>query len=1202
MATSGVVVAVRCRPFNAREVSMKATLIIDMNGPQTSIKDPETGKVSNFAFDFSYWSHDGFDVDPSGLAVSKPNNDKYADQRRVFNDIGVSVLNNAFQGFNCSLFAYGQTGAGKSYSMVGYGPNKGIIPITCDELFKRIEMNTDANMSYEVQVSMLEIYNEAIQDLFNPGKNPAGGLKIREKPGVGVYVDGLIKKPVTSYKEIDAKMEEGTKNRTVASTNMNATSSRAHTVFTIVFRQVSSDPNNPKVKSVKESNVNLVDLAGSERADSTGATGDRLKEGCAINQSLSALGNVISSLADMAGGKKGVFVPYRSSKLTRLLQDALGGNSKTVMIAALSPADVNYDETLSTLKYADRAKKIQNKAVINENPADTMIRKLKEENARLLKLLESKGIDGGVPGEAPAADGQSASHIAELQKTIEENDRLMQEMAKSWEQKLKEAREAALAAAQQAGPSDGSVSVHSAEASRLPHLVNLHEDPMLSECVVYPFKAGITKIGRPNAETKQDVMLSGLNIKKEHAVVENVDGKVTIRPVEGAQAKIFVNGDLVAAGQSTELSPGDAVILGNNFVFRFMPPGSVDDSAEWKDWSKAMEELSIKQGFRTQQNMDKEVSQLEQEEKKMLQEKIAEMEAKMEKERIEAARRLEEQRRLFIENGGDPEDIDTLMKEGEEAMKAKEKEMQESLMAQRELTKKIVQDQMKRKRQTKKIEQELGRLVPLVNEANSISEVLKKNIKFEAKLTIESPNVVDVLDELRHLKTIKVVVRVTNTVSQNVWTWSAEKFENRLFMMRDLYVSREERNNADDPFYDPPEPFEIGKAYVYLKALSHLVEIENEFTIVNYKGDTDGELRVEILPQGPNGEDLDYLQGGASELKGMTVGWTIRIVRASGLPLIFSHDVSVTFTFMGVEYTCGPMEEQTTQPEFAYEADIPPAVVTEETCRYFENEAIMFRVFGFREKQTALKQTTLVALGASIGEGTCRHCESEKAFFKCNDCALELCVSCEDLLHLAPSKASHKRAPLQVPAAPKADVKDPALPLQTQVPGAQASMCQQCEEQPSTGRCQQCNVSLCNGCWDFLHMAPSKASHTRVGERYVITSGTSAPGAGPGCQQCEERPGAVRCQECMLSSLCMDCFDFLHMAPSKASHARLPVGPADAPSPSPPAPSDAVKSCQFCEERPVQISCAECSQALCAECNDLLHLAPSKAGHTRTAV
>lgn len=139
-----------------------------------------------------------------------------------------------------------------------------------------------------------------------------------------------------------------------------------------------------------------------------------------------------------------------------------------------------------------------------------------------------------------------------------------------------QAREAALAAAQQAGPSDGSVSVHSAEASRLPHLVNLHEDPMLSECVVYPFKAGITKIGRPNAETKQDVMLSGLNIKKEHAVVENVDGKVTIRPVEGAQAKIFVNGDLVAAGQSTELSPGDAVILGNNFVFRFctrMPGG-----------------------------------------------------------------------------------------------------------------------------------------------------------------------------------------------------------------------------------------------------------------------------------------------------------------------------------------------------------------------------------------------------------------------------------------------------------------------------------------------------------------------------------------------------------------------------------------------------------------------------------------------------
>jgi kinesin family protein 1 len=179
--------------------------------------------------------------------------------------------------------------------------------------------------------------SEQVRDLLNPKVNPPGGLKLRQSPA-GVFVDSLEPVPVVDYPDIESKMELGTKNRTVASTKMNATSSRAHTVFTIMFQQISKSDKREQV-----SKINLIDLAGSERADSTGATGDRLKEGCAINLSLTCLGNVISALADLSMGKKGVFVPYRNSVLTRLLQDALGGNSKTIMICALSPASVNYE-------------------------------------------------------------------------------------------------------------------------------------------------------------------------------------------------------------------------------------------------------------------------------------------------------------------------------------------------------------------------------------------------------------------------------------------------------------------------------------------------------------------------------------------------------------------------------------------------------------------------------------------------------------------------------------------------------------------------------------------------------------------------------------------------------------------------------------------------------------------------------------------
>ncbi|ESO83557.1 hypothetical protein LOTGIDRAFT_236567, partial [Lottia gigantea] len=394
-----VKVAVRVRPFNQREKNAGSKCIISMNGASTTITNPDNGDSKTFSFDHCY-------------CFTLPFGQKYIFlfQNKVFSDLGKGVLDNAWQGYNATLFAYGQTGSGKSYSMTGYGNNKGIVPITCGELFKAIESNKDDKKQLRVTFSMLEIYNEQIRDLLVKGQQKQGGLKVRQNPKVGFYVEGLKQVPVSNYKEIEQLMNQGAISRTTASTNMNATSSRSHMVITIKFEQVFMNVSGES--TTKSSEINLVDLAGSERANSTGATGDRLKEGAAINQSLSSLGNVIRALADISGGKKKVIVPYRDSVLTKLLQSALGGNSRTIMIAALSPADINYDETLSTLRYADRAKKIQNNAVVNESPTERLIRELKEENERLMAMLKTGG-------------NKKTDNSEELKYLLAENERQM---------------------------------------------------------------------------------------------------------------------------------------------------------------------------------------------------------------------------------------------------------------------------------------------------------------------------------------------------------------------------------------------------------------------------------------------------------------------------------------------------------------------------------------------------------------------------------------------------------------------------------------------------------------------------------------------------------------------------------------------------------------------------------------------------------
>ncbi|KAH3914504.1 hypothetical protein HBH56_090150 [Parastagonospora nodorum] len=588
MASGGgnIKVVVRCRPFNGREIDRRAQCIVQMKGDQTILSPPKNvdvkGKAAKaasegtktFAFDKSYWSFD----------KSDPN---YAGQDNLHEDLGKPLLDNAFQGYNNCIFAYGQTGSGKSYSMMGYGQEYGIIPKICQDMFERIkEVQADKNSSCTVEVSYLEIYNEKVRDLLNPSNK--GNLRVREHPSTGPYVEDLAKLVVQSFPEIENLMDEGNKARTVAATNMNETSSRSHAVFTLTLTQKRHDVTT-SMSGERVAKISLVDLAGSERAQSTGATGARLKEGAEINRSLSTLGRVIASLADMSSGKKRTQVPYRDSILTWLLKDSLGGNSMTAMIAAISPADINFEETLSTLRYADSAKRIKNHAVVNEDPNARMIRELQEELAKLRGQLTGGGSggSGATMEEQYAPDTPLDKQIvsitqedgtvkkvskAEIAEQLNQSEKLYKDLNQTWEEKLlktEEIHKEREAALEELGISIEKGFVGLSTPKNMPHLVNLSDDPLLTECLVYNLKPGMTTVGNSDIEGQTaQIRLNGSQILAQHCDFENVDGKVTVIPKE--TASVMVNG--IRITKPRLLKSGHRIILGDFHIFRFNNP------------------------------------------------------------------------------------------------------------------------------------------------------------------------------------------------------------------------------------------------------------------------------------------------------------------------------------------------------------------------------------------------------------------------------------------------------------------------------------------------------------------------------------------------------------------------------------------------------------------------------------------------------
>ncbi|XP_039667016.1 kinesin-like protein KIF1A isoform X22 [Perca fluviatilis] len=914
MAGASVKVAVRVRPFNSREIGKESKCIIQMSGNTTTIINPKQAKDNkSFNFDYSYWSH------------TSPEDINFASQLQVYKDIGEEMLLHAFEGYNVCIFAYGQTGAGKSYTMMGKQDVKdqqGIIPLLCEDLFTKFNDNADNSMSYSVEVSYMEIYCERVRDLLNP-KNK-GNLRVREHPLMGPYVEDLSKLAVTAYNDIQDLMDSGNKARTVAATNMNETSSRSHAVFNIIFTQKRYDAETDNT-SEKVSKISLVDLAGSERADSTGAKGTRLKEGANINKSLTTLGKVISALAEVDSGpnknkkKKKVesFIPYRDSVLTWLLRENLGGNSRTAMVAALSPADINYDETLSTLRYADRAKQIRCNAVINEDPNNRLVRELKEEVSRLKDLLFAQGLGdiietyratgadieglkltnamtGMSPSPSLSALSSRAGSIASLHDRImfspgseeaierlKETEKIIAELNETWEEKLRRTeairmeREALLAEMGVAMREDGgTVGVFSPK--KTPHLVNLNEDPLMSECLLYYIKDGITRVGRVDASSRQDIVLSGHFIKDEHCTFTSSTGPmgetVVLEPCEGAET--YVNGKLVT--EPTVLKSGNRIILGKSHVFRFNHPVQAraerertpcaETPAEPVDWAFAQRELLDKQGIDMKQEMEQ---------------RLQELEDQYRKEREEANNLLEQQR-LDYESKLEAlqKQVDSYYPEAPDEEEEPEEEVQ---WTERERELAVWSFRKWRCYQFTSLRDLLWGNAIFLKEANAISVELKKKVQFQFVLltdTLYSPLPPDLLPpeatkdrEKRHFPRTIVAVEVQDQKNGATHYWTLQKLRQRLDLMREMYDraadvpnnTTEDGENVmtgGDPFYDRFPWFRlVGRAFVYLSNLLYPVPLVHRVAIVSEKGEVKGFLRVAVQAISADEEAPDYGSG-----------------------------------------------------------------------------------------------------------------------------------------------------------------------------------------------------------------------------------------------------------------------------------------------------------------------------------------------------
>ncbi|XP_075057298.1 kinesin-like protein KIF13B isoform X2 [Mixophyes fleayi] len=893
MGDSKVKVAVRIRPINKRELDLHTKCVVDVEEDQIVLYPSNTNLSKGdarsqpkvFAYDHCFWSMDE--------AVKE----KFAGQDIVFQCLGENILQNAFEGYNACIFAYGQTGSGKSYTMMGTADQPGLIPRLCSTLFDRTQKAETDELSFKVEVSYMEIYNEKVRDLLDP-KGSRQSLKVREHKVLGPYVDGLSKLAVSSYKDIESLMSEGNKSRTVAATNMNEESSRSHAVFNIILTHTLCDIQSG-TSGEKVSKLSLVDLAGSERATKTGAAGERLKEGSNINKSLTTLGLVISALADQGAGKnKNKFVPYRDSVLTWLLKDSLGGNSKTAMVATVSPSADNYDETLSTLRYADRAKNIVNHAVVNEDPNARIIRELREEVEKLRDQLTQ-------------AESMKAP---ELKDRLQESEKLIQEMTVTWEEKLRKTEE--IAQERQKQLESLGISLQSSGikvGDNKCFLVNLNADPALNELLVYYLKDH-TLIG---SDDSQDIQLCGMGILPEHCVVDiSAEGQVILTPMKNTRT--LVNGSALTS--PTQLQHGDRILWGNNHFFRISLPKRKKSEREEEERGVTMRNSSSFEQLDADGDTSSEVSS-----EINFNYEYAQMEVMMkalgnndpmqsilqslEQQHEEEKRTALERQRLMYEH-----ELEQLRRrlspEKQQHYRSMDRFSFGSPNAQQRIRQWTEEREQMLHHSLIKLREQIAKANLYVQEANFIVDEMDK--KTEYKVTLQIPasslNANRKRDEVLSEPAIQV-----RRKGKGKQIWSLEKLENRLVDMRDLYQewkACDEDNPASrayfrraDPFYDEQENHSlIGVANVFLESLFHDVKLQYAVPIINQKGEIAGRLHVEVVRVSGDigeriagGEDSDVSVDSKTQEQKLVC--MVKVLQATGLPQHLTNFVFCHYTF-----------------------------------------------------------------------------------------------------------------------------------------------------------------------------------------------------------------------------------------------------------------------------------------------------------------
>ncbi|KAI7799898.1 kinesin-like protein KIF13B [Triplophysa rosa] len=879
---SNVKVAVRVRPMNRRERDLKTKCVVDAEGNQTVLypasgnlgKGDSRGKPKVFAYDYCFWSIDETEVT------------KFAGQDVVFQCLGESLLDSAFQGYNACIFAYGQTGSGKSYTMMGTAEQPGLIPRLCSSLFERTVQEQREGESFAVEVSFMEIYNEKVRDLLDP-KGSRHALRVREHNVLGPYVDGLSRLAVTSFKDIESLMSEGNKSRTVAATNMNEESSRSHAVFNIVLTHTLRDLKTG-TSGEKVSKLSLVDLAGSERADKTAAAGERLKEGSNINRSLTTLGLVISALAEQGAGRsKSKFVPYRDSVLTWLLKDSLGGNSRTAMVATVSPAADNYEETLSTLRYADRAKSIVNHAVVNEDPNARIIRELREEVEKLRsQLTEAESM------KAP-----------ELKERLEESEKLIQEMTVSWEEKLRKTEE--IAQERQKQLESLGISLQSSGIRVIDDkcfLVNLNADPALNELLVYYLKEH-TRVGSADS---QDIQLCGLAINPEHCVIDmKPETGVTLTPKRNART--CVNGAVVSS--PVQLHHGDRILWGNNHFFRISMSHVYRGEEAGVMKAAPNTELSHDSSF-SFESAQTEVMMKALENNDPMQSVVHSLERRHEEEKRSA---LERQRLMY------EQELQQLRRRLSSELQTQSSHPQrhrstEHLNVTSNTQSRLQQWSEEREalmsRTLRKLRDQIVRANLLVQEAGFIAEELNKKTDYRVTLQIPAANLNANRKRDSVLSEPAVEVRRSSKGKQ---IWAMEKMENRLVDMRELYQEWKDFDEDDpvmrsyfkraDPFFDEQENHSlIGVANVFLSCLLYDVRLRYAVPIINQKGEVAGRLHVEVErvigrpeEREAGGGDSETTADGETQERRFTC--MMKILQATGLPQHLSNFVFCQYHF-----------------------------------------------------------------------------------------------------------------------------------------------------------------------------------------------------------------------------------------------------------------------------------------------------------------